>query len=151
MTLRHLPAIIAIGFFAELAGLVWLGSRAGVLSVLGLTALGFLVGGLLIRRSGAAIFQAMSKGRIDQKAFSNATAGSLLDGLAGVLFIIPGVITDAAAAALLLPLTRKWLADFFEIRMAGGFPDRPSGPVIEAEATEIPEPPKTISKPPEET
>ena len=52
-------AIIAVGFFAELAGLVWLGSRMGILAVLGLTALGFLVGGLLIRRSGTTIFQAM--------------------------------------------------------------------------------------------
>lgn len=149
--LRYLPAIIAAGFFAELAGLVWLGSRMGILAVLGLTALGFLVGGLLIRRSGATIFQAMSRGRLDQKAFSNMTAGSLLDAMAGVLFIIPGAITDVVAVALLLPFVRKWLADFFEIRMTGGFPVRPSGPIIEAEATEIPEPPKTISKLPEET
>ena len=149
--LRYLPAIIAVGFFAELTGLVWLGSRMGILAVLGLTALGFLVGGLLIRKSGTTIFQAMSGGRLDQKAFSNMTAGSLLDAMAGVLFIIPGVITDVVAVALLLPFVRKWLADFFEIRMTGGFPVRPSGPIIEAEATEIPEPPKTISKLPEET
>ncbi len=149
--LRYLPAIIAAGFFAELAGLVWLGSRMGILAVLGLTALGFLVGGLLIRRSGTTIFQAMSRGGLDQKAFSNTTAGSLLDGLAGLLFIVPGVITDVVAIALLLPFARKWLADFFEIRMTGGFPVHPTGPIIEAEATEIPEPPKTISKPPEET
>ncbi len=145
--LRYLPAIIIAGFFAELAGLVWLGSRMGILAVLGLTALGFLVGGLLIRRSGTTIFQAMSRGRLDQKTFSNTTAGSLLDGVAGVLFIIPGVITDVVAAALLLPFVRKWLADFFEIRIAGNFSVHRSGPIIEAEATEIQEPSKSISKP----
>ena len=58
--LRHLPTFIFIVFILELASLIWLGGRVGLLPVLGLTVLDVMIGMSLIRRSGTSIFTALN-------------------------------------------------------------------------------------------
>lgn len=144
--LRYLPAIIIALFFIELAGLIWLGGQIGVLTVIGLTALGFVIGGLLIRRSGTNIFRLMNNGQLNKSDISRGAAGGLLDVAAGVLFAVPGIITDVLALGLLLPVVRRWLADFLTSRFTGSFSvhqpySQKSGPIIEAEAVDTDAPP----------
>ncbi len=142
MLLRHLPAIFLGLFFAELAGLIWLGGHMGILGVLALIMLDFLIGVTLIRRSGTSIFSVLNRGNVNSHALSSAAANSLFDGIAGILFIIPGIITDMIALLLLVPALRQWLAGSLETQMPQDFSTRyPQGrgigQVIDVEATEI--------------
>jgi UPF0716 protein FxsA len=115
----------------------WFGAWFPVLAVI----LGFVLGGLTIRHTGIKslneVREASQKGYIGP----NAAIGGMLGILAGILFILPGFLSDTAAILLLLPFMRQ----IVERRMS-----RPSvrrgGVVIEGEAVEIREerlPPET--------
>jgi UPF0716 protein FxsA len=115
----------------------WFGAWFPVLAVI----LGFVLGGLTIRHTGIKslneIREASQKGYIGP----NAAIGGMLGFLAGILFILPGFLSDIAAILLLLPFMRQ----IVERRVS-----RPSarrgGVVIEGEAVEIREerlPPET--------
>jgi UPF0716 protein FxsA len=148
---RHFPILILALLFAELATLIWLGGLVGVLPVLALIILDILIGSALIRRSGANIFTVLNTPASDKKAVSGGAAESLLGAVAGLLFIIPGIISDFIALALLMPWVRRRIAGFFEAHISGDFTFHTGGPnrrtVIDAEAVEIVEPPKLGSKP----
>jgi len=148
---RHFPILILALLFAELATLIWLGGHVGVLPVLALIFLDILIGSALIRRSGANIFTVLNTPASEKKAVSGGAAESLLGAVAGLLFIIPGIISDLIALALLMPWVRRRMAGFFETHISGDFTFHTGGPsrgtVIDAEAVEILEPPKLGSKP----
>ena len=148
---HHFPIIVLGLLFADLASLIWLGGLVGILSVLALIILDIMIGSALIRRSGTNIFSVMSAPASDKKAVSGGAAESLLGAIAGLLFIIPGIISDFIALALLLPWARQRVARFFETHMPGEFAfyNRSSnrGAVIDVEAVEIEEPPKLGSNP----
>jgi UPF0716 protein FxsA len=151
---RHFPIMVLGLLFADLASLIWLGGFVGVLPVLALVVLDILVGSALIRRSGTNIFSVMNTPASDKKAFSGGAAQSLLGAVAGLLFIIPGIVSDFIALALLLPWTRQRMARFFETHISGDFSFHRGGPgrgaIIDAEAIEIEETPKLESNPPRE-
>ena len=136
---RHFPILILALLFADLASLIWLGRFVGVVPVLALVVLGILAGSALIRRSGANIFTMMNSPASDKKAVSGGAAKSVLGALAGLLLIIPGIISDFIALALLLPAVRRRVARFFEAHVTGDFTVHPGGTVIDVEAVEIEE------------
>lgn len=142
---RHFPILILVLLFADLASLIWLGRFVGVLPVLALVILGILAGSALIRRSGANIFTMLSTPARDKRTVSGGAAKSLLGAIAGLLLIIPGIISDFIALTLLLPWVRKRVAGFFETHISGDFAVHRSGPVIDVEAVEIEENPKLKS------
>ncbi len=138
---RYFPIVVLALLFADLASLIWLGGFMGVLPVLALVILDIFIGSTLIRRSGANIFTILNSAASDKKAVSGGAAQSLLGAIAGLLFIIPGIISDFIALALLLPWARQRMAGFFESHVSTDFSARRtgagSGVVIEAEAVEI--------------
>ena len=148
---RHFPIIVLGLLFADLASLIWLGGLMGILSVLALIILDILIGSALIRQSGTNIFSILNAPAGDKKAVSGGAAESLLGAVAGLLFIIPGVISDFIALALLMPWVRHRVARFFETHISADFTFHDGGPrggtVIDAEAVEIVEPPKLGSNP----
>jgi UPF0716 protein FxsA len=145
---RHFPILILALLFADLASLIWLGGFIGVLPVLGVVILDIFIGSALIRRSGANIFTVLNSAASDTKAVSGKAAQSLLGAMAGLLFIIPGIVSDFIALAVLLPWTRRRLARFFESHVSTDFNAHPGrGVVIEAEAVEIVETRELESKP----
>ena len=73
---------------------------------------------------------------------SGGAAKSVLWALAGLLLIIPGIISDFIALALLLPAVRQRVARFFETHVTGDFTVHRGGTVIDVEAVEIEETPK---------
>lgn len=147
--MRRFFPIFALGlFFADLASLIWLGGFVGVLPVLALVVLGITIGGTLIRRSGTNIFTVLSRPVSDKKALSGGAAQSLLGAIAGLLFIIPGIISDFIAVALLAPWVRRHLAKYFETHISADFSFHAGSTIIEAEAVEIVEPPKLGSNSP---
>ena len=142
---RHFPILIFALLLADLASLIWLGRFVGVLPVLALVILGILAGSALIRRSGTNIFTMLNTPARDKRTVSGGAAKSLLGAIAGLLLIIPGIISDFIALTLLLPWVRKLVAKFFETHISGDFTVRRSGPIIEVEAVEIDENPKLKS------
>ncbi len=145
---RHIPILILALLFADLASLIWLGRFVGVLPVLTLVILGILAGSALIRRSGTNIFSMLNTPPSDKKAVSGGAAKSLLWAIAGLLLIIPGIVSDFIALTLLLPWVRRRVAGFFETHISGDFTVHRGGLVIDAEAVEIEEKPKLKSNSP---
>lgn len=148
MLRRHYPIMVLGLLFADLASLIWLGGLVGVLPVLALVVLGILAGSALVRRSGTNIFSVLNAPTTDKKALSGGAAQSLLGAIAGLLFIIPGIVSDFIALALLLPWVRQRMARFFEAHISADFSFHRSGTVIDVEAVEIVEPPKLGSNSP---
>jgi len=90
----------------ELALLIEVGRRIGTLPTLGLILLTGFVGATLARYQGIAVLRRMQL----ELAEGRLPAASLLDGviilIAAALLVTPGILTDAAGFALLVPLTR---------------------------------------------
>jgi UPF0716 protein FxsA len=123
--------------FLEIAGFVWLGGKLGVALTL-LWVIGAMLAGLaLLRRTG---LQAVSRLRA-ALAEGREPGHSIIDAAcfaaAAILLIIPGFVSDALAAFLMLPMTRHWLlrrtAAHFEARVYRG-----TG-MIQGEFTVVPE------------
>ena len=109
-------ALVVLAFtalpLAELALLIALGLRVGVAPTLAVCALTGLVGATLARWQGLrTIVQA--RAAMEQGRFP---ADEILDGVlllcGGAVLLTPGLITDAAGFALLLPPTRGVLKRF---------------------------------------
>ena len=103
--------LLMLGFpLLELYTLILLGRVIPGLAVLGLVVLSFFVGGWLLQQQGRQAFvnvQAeLAQGKVPQEVLLE----NLLLFAAGVLFIIPGVISDCIALALVVPPIRQWLA-----------------------------------------
>lgn len=150
MLRRHFPIMVLGLLFADLASLIWLGGFVGVLLVLAMVVLDIVIGSTLIRTSGTNIFSMLNTPPGDKKAVSGGAAQSLLGAVAGLLFIIPGIVSDFIALALLLPWTRQRMARFFEAHISGDFNFHRGGAVIDVEAIEIEETPKLEPIPPRE-
>lgn len=106
----------------------WFGAWFPVVAVV----LGFVLGGLTIRHTGVRslneVREASQKGYIGP----GVAIGGLLGVLAGILFILPGLLSDIAAIVLLLPFVRHIIE-----RRVRRTPSPKGGVVIEGEALEI--------------
>ena len=116
---------------AEIATFVWVGSRIGIGLTLLLVVLGVVVGLWLVRRQGFA-----TAGRVQAMiARGESPAQGMLEGMAllvaGMLFVLPGFLTDIAAMLLLIPPLRRWIIRLY-LRRAGVeetvTPQSPPGP-----------------------
>ncbi len=113
----------------------WFGAWFPVLAVI----LGFVAGGLTIRHTGVRslneIAQASRTGQ--SGAGAQAAIGGLLGFFAGILFILPGLLSDVAAILLLIPVSRR-LVEAYMVRKGGVRQNRaPGSVVIDGEAVEI--------------
>ncbi len=121
---------------AEIAGFVIVGRWIGVLAVLGLVILAGLVGLALLRSAGGAAgrrLQAAISGRENALLASGAAAFRVV---AGLLFLIPGFVTDLLALLLLLPPVQAALLARV-MAQTGSRQTAHEGQVIEGEAVEI--------------
>jgi UPF0716 protein FxsA len=75
----------------------WLGAWLPILAVI----LGFVLGGLTIRHTGIRSLNEVREAAQNGRIGPNAAIGGLLGFLAGVLFILPGLLSDLAAILLL--------------------------------------------------
>lgn len=139
---RLIPLAILLLPLLEIAGFILVSRWIGLPGVLLAVIAGAVGGLLLLQRTGlntvTRLRQALNEGREPGR--------SLIDGAcfaaAGLLFIVPGFVSDLAAFALLLPWTRHYLLR----RMAGQFETRTYGfsggadvkeTIIETEFTEV--------------
>ncbi|MCC6491501.1 MAG: FxsA family protein [Pirellulales bacterium] len=107
--LRRIGLLLLVYVAAEMATLIVLGRRLGVLPTILLVLGGGVVGMWIARQQGLrAALKAqdrMAQGVVPSKEMSDG----LLITLAAVLFILPGVLTDVLGLALLFPPTRAVL------------------------------------------
>lgn len=112
----------------------WFGAWFPVLAVI----LGFVAGGLAIRHTGIRslneIAQASRSGQ--SGAGAQAAIGGMLGFFAGILFILPGLLSDVAAILLLIPVSRR-LVEAHMVRNGVRQNRAPGSVVIDGEAVEI--------------
>ena len=111
----------------ELTVLIQVGTQIGAFSAIGLTILTAIVGLSLVRSEGLSVMQRAQK----NMASGQTTAPELIEGamlaMAGLCLLIPGFVTDAVGALLLLPPIRSWTAkkvmssQFIRFRSAQSF------------------------------
>ncbi|HEX6173626.1 MAG TPA: FxsA family protein [Candidatus Binatia bacterium] len=118
-------ALLFLGLpLLELYILIKIGSRLGAFLTIGLIVFTALLGLLLARFEGLRtlhqIRQSLSQGIVPAEEMVD----SVLIFVGGVLFVVPGVITDIAALVLLIPFTRtifkRWLRRRFDRMVAKG-------------------------------
>ncbi len=97
---------------AELAVMIWVGQWLGVWETITLLLMVSFLGAWIVKRQGAGAWRRIR----EELAIGRVPTAALVDGAlilaAGVLFLVPGFITDVAAVLLLLPpsraLARHW-------------------------------------------
>lgn len=109
---------------AEIALLIAIGRQIGLAATVAILLLTGLLGALLARRQGLGVVRRMQS----EMAERRVPAAQLIDGalilLAGILLIVPGVLTDALGFFCLLPagrtLLKAWLRRRFEAGLRSG-------------------------------
>ncbi|AWB52313.1 TPA: membrane protein FxsA [Pasteurella multocida] len=95
--------------YTELSILVWIGSNIGVLALILLLILSSLFGLFMIRARGwytlLNVQKQLSQGEIPTRALLKSGIWIV----AGILFFIPGFLTDLIALFLLIPITSLWI------------------------------------------
>ena len=103
--------------YVELSLLVWVGSHLGILMLILLLIGSSLLGITLIRVRGwyslTRIKQQLTQGQLP----TDALFGSLRWLVAGILFVIPGFVTDILACVLLSPFGRYLINTFIRSRL----------------------------------
>lgn len=137
--LRILPLLLLGGFAADIASIIWVGGKIGILPVLLLLALGGIIGIALFRSAGVNAALVMRSGPARESALRSLAGTTVGRVGAGLLFLLPGFASDVVALVLLLPPVQRRIASGFRMSML----QRPSaygqrqGQIIDAEAIEI--------------
>ncbi|MBI2717797.1 MAG: FxsA family protein [Rhizobiales bacterium] len=133
-----LPLGLLAFFFLELASIILVGQRLGVGLTLLLIVAGFLAGSAVIRAAGTGLVALLQRPPRDLRFATAAAASRFLLLLSGLLFILPGFLSDLLALVLLPPLVRNLIAAHLTRNVeARDFRAPRPGPVIEGEAVEI--------------
>lgn len=127
----------------EIAGFILVGREIGVVATLGLVLLGVVIGSALIRSVGLSVLgQARTQADTGRDPGPRIVRG-FLHVVAGILFIVPGFVSDILALVLLLPPLhrRAWALIAPRLRFAGApfagaAKPAPRAPVIELERTD---------------
>ena len=102
--------------YVELSLLVWVGSHLGILMLILLLIGSSLLGITLIRVRGWYSLTRIKQQLTQDQLPTDALFGSLRWLVAGILFVIPGFVTDILACLLLSPLGRYLINTFIRSR-----------------------------------
>ena len=105
--LFYLLMLFTLVPLAELALLIWIGSHTSVLFTIGLVLVTGVVGASLARWQGWRTVQRIQNELRAGRMPADAMVDGLLIVVAGAVLITPGVLTDAAGFALLVPPLRQ--------------------------------------------
>lgn len=104
-----MPVFLLLAGIAEIALLVWVGSRLGLGATFLLVALTSVLGGIVVKRQGLAMWRSARL----RLAHGSMPGGELIHGamilVAGGLLLLPGFLSDLAGAGLLIPAVRRRL------------------------------------------
>ena len=103
-------------FVLELFVLITIGSRIGALMTISLMFLAMVIGGVLIKFRARSLIQTLQSG--DGRKVLEGKVSLLMLPLAGILFIIPGFISDILAVLILIPGLDKLIASLFIVKFS---------------------------------
>jgi UPF0716 protein FxsA len=104
-------ALILLGVpLVEIYVMIQVGGEIGALTTIGILVGIAVVGAFLARRAGVATLRELAESAAAGRPMASVMAEGALIALAGMLFVVPGFVTDVAALALLLPPVRRRLA-----------------------------------------
>ncbi|RZS32677.1 UPF0716 protein FxsA [Herbihabitans rhizosphaerae] len=98
--------LILLAMVVEITVIVLVGSAIGALATILLLVLASVVGIALLRREGTRALAAFGDAVRSRRAPQREMADGVLIGVAGMLVLVPGFVSDVLALALLLPPTR---------------------------------------------
>ena len=113
-----LAALSALAL-GDLALLVWCGATFGVLPVVAALVGTAILGVLVARAQGLAVFHGWLAAMADGETPAEGFADGLLVLLGGLLLVLPGLLGDVAGLVLLLPPVRRRLAERLRRRAMG--------------------------------
>ncbi len=99
----------------ELFTLIQLGIQTSALTALLYVLATVVLGVFILRRQGAQMFERVRDVQMGRAAGAQLLVDDLAMGLAGLLLIIPGMITDAVAVLVLIGPLRRGLARLFGV------------------------------------
>jgi UPF0716 protein FxsA len=117
----------------ELLTLIQLGVETSALTALGYVFLTFAIGVIVIRRQGMGMFERLRDAQDGRIIGPELFLDDMVMGLAGLLLIIPGMITDFAAVLVMIGPLRRRVAR----AVAGPVPEKYSAPMGRDENTTI--------------
>ena len=107
----HVGWILFLLFVALPIGEIWLllaiGRHIGFWPTLGFVIAIGAVGAALARAEGTRVFRELQRARQEGRVPEEGLISGLLVMIAGILFVLPGFITDVIAIILVFPLTRR--------------------------------------------
>lgn len=101
----------------ELALLLWIGARIGVLPTVVLILVTGVAGAALARHQGLAAWRRFQRALAEGRLPGREVVEGLLILVAGAVLLTPGVLTDAAGFLLLVPPARRWIVRRAEARL----------------------------------
>jgi len=117
--LARLALLFVLVPLLELALLVWIGERVGLLPTVALVVVTGILGAALARRQGLAAWRrfraALAAGRPPHREIVEG----LLVLVAGAVLLTPGLLTDAAGFLLMVPAVRRRAARWIGRRVTG--------------------------------
>lgn len=120
----RLAVLFLVVPLVELALLIQIGERVGLLPTIALVVVTGVVGGLLARHQGLSTWRKFNNRLAGGKLPGQELADGVIILVAGALLITPGLLTDLAGLCGLLPFTRRPLQQIIMRRLTtsvGGF------------------------------
>jgi UPF0716 protein FxsA len=102
--------VLALAPWLELFTLIQLGITTSALTALGYVFLTMVLGFMLIRRQGAGLFEHMRRG---EPVATRLLLDDMTLGLAGLLLMFPGLISDLFAVIVLIGPLRRRIVGYF--------------------------------------
>lgn len=102
----------------EMALLIWVGGRLGIVPTLGIVILTGIVGASLVKSQGLSVWYSAQNRLAEGALPTRELAHGAMLLVAGAFLLTPGFITDVVGFALLVPPVREWLRRRFGDRLS---------------------------------
>ena len=101
-----ITAFFALGTGIELYGLKFVSDSISILNTVSLVMLTFLIGIVISQSYGKEVFEKMQRHLKSREAPGDEALNGAVMGVAGMLLITPGAVTDIIGILIMIPLTR---------------------------------------------
>ena len=101
-----ITAFFALGTGIELYGLKFVSDSISVLNTVSLVMLTFLIGIIVSQSYGKEVFEKMQRHLKSREAPGDEALNGAVMGVAGMLLITPGAVTDIIGILIMIPFTR---------------------------------------------
>ena len=101
-----ITAFFALGTGVELYGLKFVSDSISILNTVSLVMLTFLIGIVISQSYGKEVFEKMQRHLKSREAPGDEVLNGAVMGVAGMLLITPGAVTDIIGLLIMIPITR---------------------------------------------